>query len=68
METTLLRAKSHRARERLERLTTVTCWCTIGDGHFYEIPSGDLDAALRIPGIGRARKPRARLFTPWKMS
>lgn len=65
----LLRARSHRARERLYRKVgreQVVPLCSVYHGHVYAVPPETVDGALSIPSVGRARVPAdAYLGRPW---
>ena len=70
MNTIPMRARSHRARERLMRLAPSTeARVSIYDDAIYLVPTEHVDAARKIPGVCRARmKPGVTYRKPWKMS
>ena len=63
---TLLRIKSHRARDKFNRLNIPHVEkYTFNDGYFTEIDEKHAETCLSIKGISRARKPKYELLKCW---
>ena len=67
--TTLVRARSHRSRERVERIHPDVQWLNSfrDDGSFAHVPAEVAEQVLAVPSVTRG-KPKGELFVPWRSS
>lgn len=62
----LLRIHSHRAYDKFKKLSILhNSLSSFTDGYYYEIDSTDLERAIKIKGIKKARKPKSQLLMCW---
>ncbi|KKN04622.1 hypothetical protein LCGC14_1095670 [marine sediment metagenome] len=63
----LIRIHSHRAYDKFKKLSIdYKAKYTFDQGYFYEVSDKDIDRALIITGINKARKLKSELLNCWK--
>lgn len=63
----VIRVKSHRAREKMFRVTGImrSLFSFFFDGEFYWVPDGQAAELLKIKGVTRARVDESKLRKCW---